>query len=161
MDTPDDSRRAALEEMVEDQRADVAGLVAGLDEELARRRLVPSRTTPLGLVKHLTSVERVWFGVRLSGRTRAELGLPDDVDSTFELGPEDTIDSLLADHAQACEESRRAAATLPLDTSIEHPFFGTIDLHWVYLHLVREIARHLGHGDILREQLLEEAGSES
>jgi len=33
----------------------------GLTEEQVRRSLVPSRTTLLGLVKHATFVEKVWF----------------------------------------------------------------------------------------------------
>lgn len=39
-------------------------------EHEARRRLVPSRTTLLGLLKHVTFVERVWFdeGVRAVAR---------------------------------------------------------------------------------------------
>jgi hypothetical protein len=146
--------RPALEQMVDLQRAEVARMLEGLDEEQARRRLVPSLTTPMGLVKHLTFVERIWFEMRLSGRTRAELGLPEEVDESFLLHPDDTVASVLTAHADACVESRRVAAELGLDTTVEHPRMGTLDLRWIYLHLVREIARHLGHGDILREQLL-------
>jgi uncharacterized protein DUF664 len=153
--------RRALEQMVDLQRADVAGMLEGLDEEQARRRLVPSLTTPLGLVKHLTFVEQVWFQLRFSGRTRAEVGLPETVEESFLLEPDDTIASVLAAHAAACEESRRTAARLSLDTTVEHPRMGSLDLRWIYLHLVREIARHLGHGDILKEQLVAEAGTAS
>jgi hypothetical protein len=151
--------RTALEQMVDLQRAEVARMLEGLDDAQARRRLVPSLTTPLGLVKHLTFVERIWFEMRLSGRTRAECGLPDTVDESFLVDPDDTVASVLAAHAAACEESRRVAAGLSLATTVEHPQMGTLDLRWIYLHLVREIARHLGHGDILQEQLLAEAGA--
>ena len=68
---------------------------------------------------------------------------------------------MLAAHAAACEESRRVAAGLSLDSTVEHPRMGTLDLRWIYLHLVREIARHLGHGDILKEQLLAVDGTTS
>jgi hypothetical protein len=153
--------RQALEQMVDVQRAEVARMLEGLDEEQARRRLVPSLTTPLGLVRHLTFVERIWFEMRLSGRTRAECGLPETVDESFLVEPEDTITSVLAAHSAACDESRRVAADLSLDTTVEHPRLGTVDLRWIYLHLVREIARHLGHGDILQEQLIAEADAPS
>ncbi len=50
--------RATLEPMLDVQREEVARLLSGLDETGARERLVPSLTTPLGLVKHATFVER-------------------------------------------------------------------------------------------------------
>jgi hypothetical protein len=136
-------------------------MLEGLDEEQARRRLVPSLTTPLGLVKHLAFVERIWFEMRLGGRTRAECGLPETIDESFLVEPDDTVASVLAAHAAACEVSRRVAADLSLQTTAEHPVMGTLDLRWIYLHMVREIARHLGQGDILKEQLLATPDSES
>jgi Protein of unknown function (DUF664) len=29
----------------------------------------------------------------------------------------------------------------------------TIDLRWVYLHMIEEYARHNGHADLLRERI--------
>ncbi len=31
---------------------------------------------------------------------------------------------------------------------------GALPLRWVYLHVLRELAQHCGHADILREQLV-------
>jgi Protein of unknown function (DUF664) len=31
---------------------------------------------------------------------------------------------------------------------------GPLPLRWVYLHVLRELAQHSGHADILREQIL-------
>jgi hypothetical protein len=31
---------------------------------------------------------------------------------------------------------------------------GPLPLRWVYLHVLRELAQHCGHADILREQIL-------
>ena len=28
-----------------------------------------------------------------------------------------------------------------------------MSLRWIYLHMIRELARHAGHADILREQI--------
>ena len=33
---------------------------------------------------------------------------------------------------------------------------GPLPLRWVYLHVLRELAQHCGHADILREQLVNE-----
>ena len=49
--------RAVLEYQLEAQRTDIAALLDGLTEDEARAQLVPSLTTPLGLVKHATFVE--------------------------------------------------------------------------------------------------------
>jgi hypothetical protein len=100
--------------------------------------------------------ERVWFQVSLEGRTRAELGLPEELDDTFRLDRSDTVASLLEDHRRACDESRVVAARYSLDDDVPHNRRGPLSLRWMVLHLSREYARHLGHGDILREQLLAE-----
>jgi hypothetical protein len=74
-----------LEQMLDVQRDQIAGLLSDLDDTSARVRLGPSLTTPLGLVKHATFVERVWFHSRVAGVARADLGIPDEVDDSFVL----------------------------------------------------------------------------
>ena len=53
--------RVQFEAFLDEHRADLANCMNGLTEEQVRRSLVPSRTTLLGLVKHVTFVEKVWF----------------------------------------------------------------------------------------------------
>lgn len=146
--------RAEIEEMLEENRAELVAAVDGLTEDQARRRLVPSLTTPLGLVKHAAFAERVWFEVTVAGRTRDEVGLPDDIDESFALTDDDTVESLVADYRLAWAESLAAAAAYGLDDLVEHNRRSPMTLRWVHLHLIRELARHAGHGDILREQIL-------
>lgn len=148
------AERHELERFLDDGRASLAATLDGLTEEQARRRLVPSLTTPLGLVKHLTFVEQVWFQVVLAGRTRSELGLPGEVDPSFLVAGTDTVASVLAAYEEVCAGSRRTAAAYDLDHTAEHHRLGTVTLHWIHLHLIRETARHAGHADILREQIL-------
>ena len=57
-------------------------------------------------------------------------------------------------HRQACESSRRATASLGLDDLVHGNRRGPLPLRWVYLHVLRELAQHCGHADILREQLI-------
>jgi len=57
--------------MLDAQRQEIVLLLADLDDTAARERLVPSLTTPLGLVKHATFVEKVWFHSRVGGVSRA------------------------------------------------------------------------------------------
>ena len=146
--------REQLEAFLHDQRVEIANLLDGLTEDQARRRLVPSLTTLLGLVKHAAFVERVWFDVALAGRTRAEVGIPDSAEESFELRDDDTVESVNALYRQAWAISLRVAAAHGLDDLALHNRRGPLSLRWIYLHLIRELARHAGHGDILREQLL-------
>lgn len=50
-------------------RATVEAKVNHLDDNAARRRLVPSATTLAGVLSHLATVERHWFGTVLGGGT--------------------------------------------------------------------------------------------
>jgi len=148
--------RVQLEVFLDEHRADLDRCLDGLSEEQARRRLVPSRTTLLGLVKHATFVEQVWFDEAISCRSRAEIGIPATPDESFVLDDEDTIAGVRAAHVRACEESRRATSSLDLDDLVHGNRRGPLPLRWVYLHMLRELAQHCGHADILREQLLSE-----
>ncbi len=139
--------------VVDDYRALLAASLDGLSEEQVRRRLVPSRTTLLGLVKHAVFVEKVWFDEAVMGRSRAEIGIPATPDESFVLTEEDTVASVLADYAAACAASRRAVAGMDLDDVVTGNRRGPLPLRWVYLHMVAELAQHCGHADILREQV--------
>jgi hypothetical protein len=148
------TEREQVEAFVHDNRLEIVGLLDGLTEEQARARLVPSLTTLLGLVKHAVFVEKVWFHVALAGRTRDELGLPDHPNESFVLDDSDTIASVLAGYRQAWAEADEIAAAYGLDDCAQHNRRGPLTLRWIYVHLVEELARHAGHGDILREQVL-------
>ena len=52
----------------------------------------------------------------------------------------------------ACEHSREVAAEHHLDE--QFPWHqGPVSLRYIYGHMIAELARHAGHGDILVEQL--------
>ncbi|MDP2775556.1 MAG: DinB family protein [Nocardioides sp.] len=143
-----------LEQFLDHHRQALYDSLEGLTEEEVRRRLVPSLTTLLGLVKHATFVERVWFDEAFTGRSRKEIGIPTTVDASFALAPDDTIESVRAAFLAACAASREAAATLDVDDVVSGNRRGPLPLRWIYLHMLREIAQHCGHADILREQVL-------
>ena len=151
--------RRQLEVFLDEHRTMLASCLDGMTEERARRSLVPSRTTLLGLVKHVTVVERVWFDEAITCRSREEIGIPATPDESFVLEDTDTIESIRAGYLDACAASRRAAAPLALDDLVLGNRRGPLPLRWVYLHMLRELAQHCGHADILREQLLAETPS--
>ena len=115
---------------------------------------MPSATTLLGLVKHATFVEKVWFDEAVTCRSRAEIGIPATPDESFVLDDGDTVASVQQAHREACEASRRATAPLGLDDVVRGNRRGPLPLRWVYFHMLRELAQHCGHADILREQVL-------
>lgn len=146
--------RIEIESFLDENRSEVIGLLAGLTDEQARRRLVPSLTSIAAIVKHCTFVEGVWFPVAFAGRSRAALGLPELAEESFVLTDADTVASLSDGYRTAWVESARVAARYSLDDVALHNRRSPISLRWVYLHMIEELARHCGHADILREQIL-------
>ena len=153
-DVIDQPIRAQFEAFLDEHRRQLNGCLDKVTDEQARRSLVPSRTTLLGLVKHATFVEKVWFDEAITCRPRAEIGIPATPDESFILQDHDTIATVKQAHREACESSRDATASLALDDLLRGNRRGPLPLRWVYLHVLRELAQHCGHADILREQLL-------
>jgi hypothetical protein len=153
-DVIDQPAQAQFEAFLDEHRRTLDACLDGLTEEQARRRLVSSRTTLLGLVKHATFVEKVWFDEAITCRSRAEIGIPATPDESFVLDDDDTIDTVRRAHREACEASRRATSELGPDDVLRGNRRGPLPLRWVYLHVLRELAQHCGHADILREQVL-------
>jgi hypothetical protein len=146
--------RTQLEAFVEEYRSALESTLDGLTDEQARSRLVPSATTPLGLVKHVTWMQRVWFEECIGGTPRLELGLVLSPEESFQLADADTVTSVKVAHRQACATARAAVAELSLDAVVTGHRTGPRTLRWVYLQVLRELAHHCGHADILREQVL-------
>ena len=153
-DVIDQPLQAQFEAILDEHRRALHDSLDGLTEEQARRSLVPSRTTLLGLVKHAAFVEKVWFDEAITCRSRADIGIPATPDESFVLDEHDTIETVQHAHREACEASRRATSSLGLDDVLSGNRRGPLPLRWVYLHMLRELAQHCGHADILREQIL-------
>ena len=139
-----DDERTQLDAFVEEYRSALEVTLDCLTEEQARRRLVSSATTLLGLLKHVTWMQRVWF----------EECLVQSADESFRLADDDTVASVTAAHREVCATARAAVAGLPLDAVMTGHRAGPRTLRWVYLQVLRELAHHCGHADILREQVL-------
>lgn len=146
--------RTLLDTFLDEHRREASGILDGLDESQVRERLVVSDTTLLGLAKHLIYVEKVWFVEAITGVYRTELGLPAKAPESFLLTPTDTIDSIRDGYLAACEASRSAVASMALDDIVSGNWRGEMTLRWIMVHCIRETAQHVGHAEILREQLL-------
>jgi len=149
------TERELLETHLEHNRLAVRHKVEGLSLDLAKKRLGNSPTSVAGLVKHLTEVEGGWFCRIFNGEDWKGSSTDENPDGEFDIGPDETVESLLNDYDTACERSRSICKEFELDDisslptrNKQHP-----SLRWVYLHMIEEIARHDGHLDIYRELL--------
>ena len=137
--------KATLIALLQYQRESVVRKIEGLSDEEARRSPVPTGTSLLWLVKHLTMAELLWVAHRFAGRSFVALPA-NDLETT------DTVASVV--------DGYRAAWTT-VDMIVEHfalddrcqamPEDDMVDLRWVLAHLLEETARHAGHADIIRE----------
>ena len=146
--------RETLEGFLEYHRRALSGKLRGLSEEDARRRLVPSLTTIIGLVSHAAAVERNWFQHHLGGKPRAEItGNARGDAPSWDVGGGKTIASVIAEFDSACATSRQIAARFTLDQAVPRDQLGQVSLRFIYANINSEHARHAGHADILREQI--------
>lgn len=147
------AEREVLEAFLDLHREVLIRKVSGLSEEDARHRLVPSKTTLAGLIKHMIGVERGWFQRILAQRPIEEIG-PNvgGGDDSWDLTPDETVQSLVDEYRSTCEQSRQTAARFALDDAVPQRRLRQVSLRWIYVHMIEETARHAGHADILREQ---------
>ncbi|MFC3965624.1 DinB family protein [Nocardia jiangsuensis] len=148
------TEREVLEGLLDRARADLVDTVRGLSETDARRRLVPSLTTPLTLVKHAAFAERLWFQRTLGRLADADCDGPLWAHGGFEVGERETVAEVIAEFERASARARVIAAGFSLDEVREHPHTrAVVSLRWISVFMTAEFARHAGHGDILREQI--------
>jgi hypothetical protein len=148
--------RSLLQRALDRQRTMLLRSCRGLTaEQLVIRSAEPSALSLLGLVRHLTDVERAWFRVRA-----ARQQVPFEYSTEQNRGGEfDDVDTADAEHDFAVyrkeiELADAAVAALALDHTVVHPRSGReISLRWIYLHMIEEYAQHNGHADLLRERI--------
>ena len=150
--------REALDARLEFQRATLLVKCSGLDgEQLARRSCPPSPLSLLGLVRHLTEVERGWFLRRWVPGIEPLYWSDDDPDGDFDNVEAGRAAGDLATYRAAVAECRAEAARHELAERVlrrpDDPAGAVIDLRWIYLHMIEEYARHNGHADLLREAI--------
>ncbi|MFD1150249.1 DinB family protein [Saccharothrix hoggarensis] len=115
----------------------------------------PIPTSPvvsaLGVLRHLTAVERWWLSIEVGGVELPSLWGA-DADASWLLHEGDTVESVVDEYRAEWERSARALDGLGPDdrTRGDHAGNGRT-VRWVLAHVVQETARHVGHLDLLRE----------
>ena len=111
----------------------------------------------IGLIKHGAAAERIWFQHYLLGLDESECdGHATRGDGSFVVADHETLADVIDEYERAAERSRTIAADFDLDVTRTHPRVGEVSLRWIHLLLIDDLARHAGHADILREQILAE-----
>ncbi|GAA1556440.1 DinB family protein [Kribbella sancticallisti] len=123
-------------------RSAIAEKAANVPEPQVRIAGVPSGTNLLGLVKHLTYVERFYF---LGERVR-------NWNQTMRPSLDETVEDLLADYQEAIQQANHVIEVCP-DLTLPAHRGQAPSMRWALVHMIEETARHAGHADILREQL--------
>jgi uncharacterized damage-inducible protein DinB len=149
--------REQLESWLRFYRATLLKKCSGLSfKDLCRRPVESSMLSLLGMVRHMTFVEQVWFDARFAGNDVVEYyRRPDDREVEWTELDSATLDEVVANFQQACETSDELARGHALEEVVKNPGVGRdpVDLRWIYLHMIEEYARHGGHADILREMI--------
>ena len=144
--------RPMLQAFLDWHRATLLYKCAGLTgEQLAERAVPPSALSLLGLVRHMTKVERAWFRRRFAGEP-VDDPFGEDKTADFERGDPARA---AADYARLTEEFKLADAAVA-NASLDDEFVHNgeaMSLRLIYLHMIEEYARHLGHADLLRERI--------
>ncbi|MER8188372.1 DinB family protein [Kitasatospora sp. NPDC094015] len=137
-----------------------------LTDEQAGLRTTASELCLGGLIKHVTSVERIWGDFILDGPS----AMPDFTTWTeadharradeFRMLPGETLAGVLADYDAVASRTDELVAALP-DLGATQPLpkapWFEADARWsarrVLMHVIAETAQHAGHADIIRETL--------
>ncbi|HVX45469.1 MAG TPA: DinB family protein [Mycobacteriales bacterium] len=144
--------RTTLEGWLEAHHSQFLDKCAGLTpQQLAQRSVPPSPLSLLGLIRHLTDVERTWIRRRLAGEP-IDPAYPGK-DSCFTEARPETAESDYAALLAEWEECHRAVRDIDLEQTFLHQKYGPMSLRWLYGHLIREYAGHCGHADLLRERI--------
>jgi uncharacterized damage-inducible protein DinB len=150
--------RAMLESWLEFHRATLLMKCDGLDDAGLRQRSVPpSSMSLLGLVRHMTEVERSWFRRILVADGAAPLYYSaDNEDGDFDDVDTADVMSDLAAFLTELDTCRAIAAQHPSLDAIgagKRHDIHDVSLRWIYLHMTEEYARHNGHADLFRESI--------
>jgi hypothetical protein len=125
-------------------RQSIAAKCEGVREPDVRAPGVASGTNLLGLIKHLTFVERYIF-------------LGEDVadwKATFHAGDDETVDSVVSEYRAAFAVANEVIdACTDLTEACARPATrsSSPSMRWALVHMIEETGRHAGHADILRE----------
>jgi hypothetical protein len=142
-----------LESWLDFYRATLLEKCNGLNAaQLKERPVATSALSLLGIVRHMTFVEQVWFETTFAGLDTLDYYKTEDRDADFNDLDSDSVETVFDLYERVLRVSRDLAAGHGLDERAKKPRRGRdVDLRWIYVHMIEEYARHCGHADLIRE----------
>jgi len=162
----DAGTKADLQRYLQSGRDALLWKLDGLAEYHVRRPVTPTGTNLLGLVKHLAFVELGYFGATFDRPApEAQPWIEDDdSDPNWDMWAtaEEPREEIVARYRRAWVHADETIGALSLDAVGRVPWWegdrATVTLHRVLVHVIAETHRHVGHADIVREQIDGAAG---
>ena len=133
-------------------RVVLARKVEGVSDADARRAVFPSSALSLlGLIRHMTDVERWWF--RRVQQAEAIDGIFDE-EAEWRVPDDATVADALQAYWDEIAMVDAFLAGADMDHLDENPAGGSAHtLRRLIVHMIEEYARHCGHADLLREAI--------
>jgi uncharacterized damage-inducible protein DinB len=150
--------RAVLDGWLDFHRATLLWKCEGLTlDQLKQAPIASSSLTLLGLVRHLTEVERGWFLPFLGEPVEDLYSSEANPDGDFVDVPDADAAADLARFGEEVDAISEKLASHGLD-EVEVDEGESYSLRWIITHLIEEYARHNGHADLIREAIDGAAG---
>lgn len=148
----DADERALLVGWLEFHRATLARKCAGLtDDQLRRCPVPPSTLSLIGLVRHLTEIERLYLRHGFAGERISPLQYVTDEEPDGDFDVLDDVAGSLQEWHEHVTAARAAVAAAP---DLDEPGARSPEtLRWVLAKVAQEYARHNGHADLVRQAL--------
>jgi hypothetical protein len=148
--------RELLQGFLDYHRGTLLWKISGLTgEQLVQRSVEPSSLSLIGLIRHLTEVEKYWFHRALAQLpAEPKFWTAEHPDGDFDLVDPAQAEQDVKDFRQIVKASDEIAARYDLDDTFLRPGHeGDYSVRYLYIHLIEEYARHNGHADFLRERI--------
>ena len=150
--------KADIARMFADQRTNYLYTVDGITDEQARLRTTVSELTLGGLLNHVINNERSWMKVIAEMDATAEFDVS-RMGTEYVMAAGDTVAGLREEYSRVAQATEAALADLDLDAQVPLPTAPWApvrtyqSVRFTLLHILREMAQHAGHADIIRESL--------
>ncbi len=149
------NQKAELHHYLRGARQAVRWKLDGLSEYAARSPRTPTGTNLLGLVKHLSGVEMLYFGWVFD----RPFATPPDwfgegmaTNADMWATADESVADIVGLYDRACAHADGTIDELAIDSIGFVPWLGgETTLHRILVHVLAETERHAGHLDIVRE----------